>query len=243
GGFSVAPGASAQAPASRTQQTSKDPVDPKDVVWEKQSKAKPGEGSDKGRMAAESSAVMTEVRHEDEVVKKAPIEPVYVGAGDSDAVDFGVKAGSDNVTVNNAGETEVYSIVDVETVNKHWPQVMKLIKDKKRARYHFFAAAKVKRVEDGKLVLAMKSAERQFIENPENLQLLRNALKIASGIDMPIICETDRENVKTVAVTDVAKTSTAEDDFNDEVLAIGDYIKMVQDTFGAKIVEDITLEE
>jgi DNA polymerase-3 subunit gamma/tau len=131
------------------------------------------------------------------------------------------------------------SPVSIEMVQKYWPQVLKLIKEKKRARYHFFAAAKVKRIENGKLVLAIKAAERQFIENPENLQLLRSALKIASGIDVQIICEPVRDNVKTVAVTDSVDANAE----HDEVLAIGDYIKMVQDTFGAKIVEDISLED
>jgi DNA polymerase III gamma/tau subunit len=240
GGFTKTPSKTAEAKKKTPMSSAPKDIElpaqqdagPKEVVWTKPSTQKSDEDSGKSGTAAESILVITEVKGEIAPGKKTLPEPVYLEDDSSSK--------TNSMEEDTGPET---GAVDLEAINRYWPQVMKLIKDKKRARYHFFAAAKVKRVEDGKLVLTMKSAERQFIENPENLQLLRNALKIASGIDIPILCETERENVKTVAVTDVAKTSTAKDDFEDEVFAIGDYIKMVQDTFGAKIVQDITLDD
>jgi hypothetical protein len=177
-------------------------------------------------------------------VRTAAKEPVVVVADDNRSMQD-IMYGSDSANAGSAGEAGDAAFagpVDVETIHRYWPQVLKLINEKKRARYPFFAAAKVKRIEEGKLVLAMKPAERQFIENPENLGLLRNALKIASGIDIQITCETIGEQVRTVKLSDPVVAGDL-GETHDEILAIGDYIKKVKDVFGAKVVEDITLDD
>jgi DNA polymerase-3 subunit gamma/tau len=215
----------------------------KEVIWVKPEKPVSGDGINKGQTAAESSSVATKVQQDDKAAKRPLIEPVIMVTDDQP-----LQAGVNNGAMGNSSHTGASGmttgaeagVVNVETIQKYWPQVMKLIKEKKRARYPFFAAAKVKRVEDGKLVLAVKPAERQFIENQESLSLLRNALKIASGIDIQIICEALGEKVRTVAVSDPVVSGDIGED-HDEILGIGDYIKRVQDAFGAKIVEDITL--
>jgi hypothetical protein len=216
----------------------------KEVIWIKPSKPAISDEANKGQAAAEASSVATKVQQENKATKRVLNEPVMMVTDDVQPVRTAV----DNSAVGNSGHAGAAglaagaeaSAVDVETIQKYWPQVMRLIKEKKRARYPFFAAAKVKRIEEGRLVLAVKPAERQFIENQESLSLLRNALKIASGIDIQIVCEALGETVRTVAVSDPVVSGDIGED-HDEVLGIGDYIKRVQDTFGAKIVEDITL--
>ncbi|MHB8840693.1 MAG: DNA polymerase III subunit gamma/tau [Candidatus Aquicultor sp.] len=155
------------------------------------------------------------------------------------------------------------AIVDMELVKRAWPQVLKIIKEKKRSRYDFFARAALNRVEDGRLVLALKESDKAFVETPENLKLLRDALKTASGVAVPIMCELAAEapgktterpsstvgssvsdatggNVKTVAVT---RTSAEDGLIPSDTIPADDYIKLVQDTFGAKIVEEISIDE
>ena len=160
------------------------------------------------------------------------------------------------------------AIVDMELVKRAWPQVLKIIKEKKRSRYDFFARAVLDRVEDGRLVLALKESDKAFVETPENLKLLRDVLKTASGVTIPIVCELAKEaaneatggkandgisstvsgvasgatggGAKTVAVTH----TTAEDGLTpSDMIPADDYIKLVRDTFGAKIVEEISIEE
>ncbi len=126
--------------------------------------------------------------------------------------------------------------VDLEMIKKIWPQVLKLIKEKKPSRYGFFAAAKLDRVEDGKLVLSLKESDKVFVGSAEGLKLLQSALKTASGRSIPISCELTKEAVKTVAVTDPSVVSG-------DPLSPDDYIKLVQDAFGAKIVEEISINE
>lgn len=134
------------------------------------------------------------------------------------------------------GEKEQSSDIDLEMIKKIWPQVLKLVKEKKPSRYGFFAAAKLDRVENGKLVLFLKESDKVFVESVEGLKLLQSALKIASGHGISIICEIDKEAVKTVAVTDPSVVSG-------DPLPPDDYIKLVQDAFGAKIVEEISINE
>ncbi len=126
--------------------------------------------------------------------------------------------------------------IDLEMIKKIWPQVLKLVKEKKPSRYGFFAAAKLDRVENGKLVLSLKESDKVFVESVEGLKLLQSALKIASGHGIPIVCELDKEAVKTVAITDPSVVSG-------DPLPPDDYIKLVQDAFGAKIVEEISINE
>lgn len=125
---------------------------------------------------------------------------------------------------------------DIETVRQAWPQVLKLVKEKKPSRYNFFAGGKPARVDDGVLVLALKKSDKEFVETPENIQLLRNTLKLVTGFDIPIQCELANGAPKTVAVPEG-------DTVDADMLAPDDYIKLVQDTFGAKIVEDISVKE
>jgi len=125
--------------------------------------------------------------------------------------------------------------VDIETIRRAWPQVLKLIKDKKRSRYEFFARAKLNRIDNGRLVLSAKETDKAFIETLENLKLIQSSLKIATGLDVPVVCELAGETAKTVAV--------AEGPSEAETLSEDDYIKLVQDTFGAKIVEEIPINE
>ena len=127
-------------------------------------------------------------------------------------------------------------VFDIETVRKVWPQVLKLVKEKKPSRYNFFAGGKPARVDAGVLVLALKKSDKDFVETPENIQLLRNTLKLVTGYDIPIQCELANGAPKTVAVPEG-------DAPDDDMLAPDDYIKLVQDTFGAKIVEDISVKE
>ncbi|MCL6471504.1 MAG: DNA polymerase III subunit gamma/tau [Firmicutes bacterium] len=149
-------------------------------------------------------------------------------------------AASGEATVSRPGlDSAVPKIggdVTFEMIKKSWPQVLKLIKDKKPSRYGFYAAAKLRHLKDGKLIIALKEGDKVFVESAENLKLLQSALKIATGYNIPVTCELDREAVKTVAVTD-----SQEDE--ESLLAADDYIKLVQDTFGAKIVEDISINQ
>ncbi len=126
--------------------------------------------------------------------------------------------------------------IDLGMIKKIWPQVLKIVKEKKPSRYGFFAAAKLDRVENGKLVLSLKESDKVFVESAEGLKLLQSALKIASGHGIPIVCELDKEAVKTVAITDPSVVSG-------DPLPPDDYIKLVQDAFGAKIVEKISINE
>ncbi|HEY3375478.1 MAG TPA: DNA polymerase III subunit gamma/tau [Candidatus Aquicultor sp.] len=135
----------------------------------------------------------------------------------------------------HAGEAPAIETLDIGEMKRAWPQVLKIIKEKKKTRYNFFAAAKLMRIEQGRLVLALKESDKTFVESPENMRLLRDAVKVASGIDVPIICELANGGTKTVAVveTDAPEGHT---------LAVDEYVKLVQNTFGAKIVEDISID-
>lgn len=130
---------------------------------------------------------------------------------------------------------------DFERIQDGWPQVLKIIKEKKRTRYNFFAAAKLAGIDaQGRLVLTLKQSDKEFIETPENIKLLREAIKVATGFDIPIVCKLEGgaggiNGGKTVAVVETEGPE-------EQILADEDYIKLVQDTFGAKIVEEISVE-
>jgi len=131
--------------------------------------------------------------------------------------------------------------IDLGTIERIWPQVLKVLKDKKRSRYAFFEAAKLSRIEDGKLVLSLKESHRAFVEDTENTKLLQSALKAISGLNLAVVFEfseetASKENARTIAITDVP-------DVKKDLLPADDYIKLVQDTFGAKIVEEISINE
>ncbi|MDI6816419.1 MAG: DNA polymerase III subunit gamma/tau [Actinomycetota bacterium] len=151
----------------------------------------------------------------------APVEPVPAQATEGGAIAAPQPSGG---------------AIDIETVRKAWPQVLKLVKDKKPSRYNFFAGGKPVRVDSGVLVLALKKSDKEFVETPENIQLLRNILKLVTGFDIPIHCELANGAPKTVAVSEGDAAA-------DDMLEPDDYIKLVQDTFGAKIVEDISVKE
>ncbi|HZD60898.1 MAG TPA: DNA polymerase III subunit gamma/tau [Anaerolineae bacterium] len=127
------------------------------------------------------------------------------------------------------------SAVDMEIIQKVWPQVLKVVKEKKPSRYNFFAAGKPCRIGDGRLIISFKKSAKGFVENPENLQLLQAAVRVVSGFDIPVTCEYADDSA-TVAVVD---STTAKE----SPLPVDDYIQLVQDTFGAKIVEEISIDE
>ena len=160
----------------------------------------------------------------DDVAPTVPLEPVAPASAQA------TEAGATS-TLPAGGDD-----FDIETVRKAWPQVLKLVKEKKPSRYNFFAGGKPVRVDSGVLVLALKKSDKEFVETPENIQLLRNTLKLVAGYDIPIQCELANGVPKTVAVPEGDAEA-------DDMLAPDDYIKLVQDTFGAKIVEDISVKE
>ena len=160
----------------------------------------------------------------DDVAPTVPLEPVAPTS--AQATEAGATA-----TLPAGGDD-----FDIETVRKAWPQVLKLVKEKKPSRYNFFVGGKPVRVDSGVLVLALKKSDKEFVETPENIQLLRNTLKLVAGYDIPIQCELANGAPKTVAVPEGDAEA-------DDMLAPDDYIKLVQDTFGAKIVEDISVKE
>ena len=160
----------------------------------------------------------------DDVAPTVPLEPVAPASAQA------TEAGATATLPAGGGD------FDIETVRKAWPQVLKLVKEKKPSRYNFFAGGKPVRVDSGVLVLALKKSDKEFVETPENIQLLRNTLKLVAGYDIPIQCELANGAPKTVAVPEGDAEA-------DDMLAPDDYIKLVQDTFGAKIVEDISVKE
>ncbi|MBE0447249.1 MAG: DNA polymerase III subunit gamma/tau [Actinobacteria bacterium] len=126
--------------------------------------------------------------------------------------------------------------VDIEMVRRIWTQVLNIVKGEKPSRYSFFAAGKPSRIDNGRLVLSFKKSDKDFVESSENLRLLQNAVKVVSGLDIPVTCEFANDAVKTVAVVEHAAAE-------ETPLPPDDYIRLVQDTFGAKIVEEISIDE
>ncbi|MDP2210857.1 MAG: DNA polymerase III subunit gamma/tau [Candidatus Aquicultor sp.] len=169
-------------------------------------------------------------KNKDEAAPTAPTVPLEPVATVEPASAQATKAGATATLPASGGD------FDIETVRQAWPQVLKLVKEKKPSRYNFFAGGKPVRVDSGMLTLALKKSDKDFVETPENIQLLRNTLKLVTGFDIPIQCELANGAPKTVAVPEGDAAA-------DDMLAPDDYIKLVQDTFGAKIVEDISVKE
>jgi len=160
------------------------------------------------------------------------------GMGGEDIKASGPVNGGGRAEVSSGVATETLAgrAVDIEAMQKLWPQVLKLVKEKKPSRYSFFAAGKLSRIDGGRLVLSFKKSDKDFVESPENLKLLQSALKVVSGFDIPITCELAGDVAKTVAVTDGAAPE-------ESLLSADDCVKLVRDIFGAKIVEEISVDE
>ncbi|MCR4440538.1 MAG: DNA polymerase III subunit gamma/tau [Peptococcaceae bacterium] len=87
-------------------------------------------------------------------------------------------------------------VITLETVKEKWPQVMELVRNRKKTVYAFLAASEPNEIKDGELVIAFKSGytfHKEKVEETENKKIIEEALEKILGIKLRLACSMEEE--------------------------------------------------
>ena len=134
--------------------------------------------------------------------------------------------------------------VDMAKLRRVWPIVLDQVKAQKISTYALLLECQPVKVENREITIAFNdgaSFHRQEIEKPQNLVLLRDALKRILDGSYKICCissgEIDKNKTEHVLVEEQESEGETE-----EIVPKPHIVKLVQDSFEAQVVDEVELE-
>jgi len=158
------------------------------------------------------------------------------------------KEAKDGSEKKAAGETKSneseLSAVDVAKIKRVWPIVLDQVKKKKISTYALLLECQPVKVVGKQITLAFNdgaSFHRGEIEKPQNLKLIKDTLKEILNSNFGISCALNGD-VDIEKHDEKAQDKKKEENDIEEIVEKSHIVKLVQDSFGAEVIDEIDFE-
>ena len=141
-------------------------------------------------------------------------------------------------------ETSGQEKVDMAKLRRIWPIVLDQVKAQKISTHALLLECQPVKVENREITIAFNdgaSFHRQEIEKPQNLVILRDALKRTLNSGYKICCISTGEIDKNKTEHVLVEKQESEDE-TEETVTKPHIVKLVQDSFEAQVVDEVELE-
>jgi len=169
--------------------------------------------------------------------------------GDKEEIQKSKKETKDEGEKKVAGATEEAksnepepSVVDVAKLKRVWPVVLDQVKKKKISTYALLLECQPVKVVGKQITLAFNdgaSFHRGEIEKPQNLKLIKDTLKEVLNSNFGISCAL---NGDVEEHNETAQDKKKKEDDIEEIVEKSHIVKLVQDSFGAEVIDEIDFE-